>query len=141
VPKDAKINKEEVRSYALAGTNLSFMQIFGPVVILHKIDDEEEALELANDSECKWRFNLREISDDQVDGLFGTIFTNDLNRALKFARRLESGTVGVNMTSPVCNILCEASQGSIMIRLFCPIYRQAASRLVVSVASTAQTPF
>jgi aldehyde dehydrogenase (NAD+) len=93
-------------------------QIFGPVVVVHKIDDEEEALKLANDSECE-RTPLRHklATDANTDGLFGTIFTRDLDRALRFARRLESGTVGINITSPVRRVLRQgqAQRGQVIL--------------------------
>ncbi|CAI7564352.1 Aldehyde dehydrogenase C-terminal [Penicillium crustosum] len=71
VPQDAKIMKEE---------------IFGPVVNICIFQTEEEALEKANDTEY---------------GLYAAVFTKDLNRAMRFAKGLEAGTVGVNCTSPV----------------------------------------
>ena len=68
--EDAKIMKEEV---------------FGPVVNINIFDTEEEALEKANASEY---------------GLYAAVYTQDVSRALRFAVGLESGTVGVNCTSP-----------------------------------------
>lgn len=34
-------------------------------------------------------------------GLYAAVYTKDIDRALRFAKGLESGTVGVNCTSPV----------------------------------------
>lgn len=71
VPEDAKIMKEE---------------IFGPVVNISIFHTEEEALTKANDTEY---------------GLYAAVFTKDISRAMRFAKGLEAGTVGVNCTSPV----------------------------------------
>jgi aldehyde dehydrogenase (NAD+) len=35
-----------------------------------------------------------------IDGLFASVFTSDIGKALRVARRLEAGSVGVNVTSP-----------------------------------------
>jgi aldehyde dehydrogenase (NAD+) len=60
-------------------------EIFGPVVVLNSFKDEDEVLAKANDTEF---------------GLYASVFTKDINRALKFAKRMEAGSVGVNCTSP-----------------------------------------
>jgi aldehyde dehydrogenase (NAD+) len=56
-------------------------EIFGPVLTVTAFDDDEDAVEKANDSEY---------------GLWAGIWTNDLRRAHKVARQLESGIVAVN---------------------------------------------
>jgi acyl-CoA reductase-like NAD-dependent aldehyde dehydrogenase len=56
-------------------------EIFGPVVCVLKFDTEEEAIELANDSEF---------------GLYSYVFTEDLTRGLAVADRIVSGTVQIN---------------------------------------------
>ncbi|MET8430446.1 aldehyde dehydrogenase [Nocardia sp. NPDC004860] len=56
-------------------------EIFGPVLTVTPYCDEDEAVFLANDSEY---------------GLAGTIWTSDEERGIALARRIESGTVGVN---------------------------------------------
>ena len=61
-------------------------EVFGPVVAVMPFHDEEEAIALANDTEY---------------GLSGSIFTNDLGRALRVARRVESGNLSVNSHSAV----------------------------------------
>ncbi|KAL7274759.1 hypothetical protein RUND412_002331 [Rhizina undulata] len=60
-------------------------EIFGPVVQLNTFKTEAEAIALANDSEF---------------GLYGSVFTKDLARALRVVKALEAGNVGVNTTSP-----------------------------------------
>ena len=37
---------------------------------------------------------------DRLTGLYASVYTNDLSRALRVAKALESGAVGVNCTSP-----------------------------------------
>jgi betaine-aldehyde dehydrogenase len=61
-------------------------EIFGPVVAVMAFDTEEEAIALANDTEY---------------GLSGSIFTNDLGRALRVARGVEAGNLSVNSHSSV----------------------------------------
>lgn len=61
-------------------------EIFGPVVAVLPFDDEQHAVELANDSDF---------------GLSGSIFTNDLGRALRVSRAVESGNLSVNSHSSV----------------------------------------
>lgn len=59
-------------------------EIFGPVLGLIPVDSDEEALQIAMDTEF---------------GLHASIFTRDLDQALNFARRLPVGTVSVNAFS------------------------------------------
>jgi acyl-CoA reductase-like NAD-dependent aldehyde dehydrogenase len=61
-------------------------EIFGPVSVIKTFETEEEVLEMANDTEF---------------GLMSGVFTKDINRALRFSSRLESGVVGVNCVSYV----------------------------------------
>lgn len=60
-------------------------EIFGPVVNINTFKTEEEVSAKANDSEF---------------GLYAAVYTRDINRAMRFAKALEAGTVGVNCTSP-----------------------------------------
>jgi len=69
-PEDSKIMKEEV---------------FGPVVVINTFKTEEEVLAKANDTEF---------------GLYAALYTKDLDRALRVAKKLESGMIGVNCASP-----------------------------------------
>ncbi|MGW1890057.1 aldehyde dehydrogenase family protein [Streptomyces sp. NPDC002004] len=56
-------------------------EIFGPVVVVVPFDDEEEAIALANDSDY---------------GLIDYVWSADVARAFRVARRLRAGGVGVN---------------------------------------------
>jgi succinate-semialdehyde dehydrogenase/glutarate-semialdehyde dehydrogenase len=66
VPQSSRLNHEE---------------IFGPVAPISVFDTEEEALAAANATEF---------------GLVNYLFTENLNRALRVAEKLESGMVGLN---------------------------------------------
>jgi acyl-CoA reductase-like NAD-dependent aldehyde dehydrogenase len=63
-------------------------EIFGPVAVVRTFDTEEEALEVANDTEY---------------GLMSGVFTRDVNRAMRISSSLESGVVGINCFSIVSN--------------------------------------
>ncbi|KAH8747162.1 aldehyde dehydrogenase domain-containing protein [Diaporthe sp. PMI_573] len=67
--------------------NTRFMkeEIFGPVVNISTFETEEEAIKVANNTEF---------------GLYAAVFTKDLDRAMRVAKALESGYVGINCTSP-----------------------------------------
>ncbi|KIX02224.1 uncharacterized protein Z518_08163 [Rhinocladiella mackenziei CBS 650.93] len=73
-PEDSKVMKEE---------------IFGPVVCINTFTDEAEVLKRANGTEY---------------GLYASVFTQDVSRALRVAKALEAGSVGVNCTSPTMAI-------------------------------------
>lgn len=61
-------------------------EIFGPVVSVLPFDDEAEAIAMANASDY---------------GLSGSIWTNDLGRAMRVSRAIESGNLSVNSHSSV----------------------------------------
>ncbi|HET7070912.1 MAG TPA: aldehyde dehydrogenase family protein [Nocardioides sp.] len=61
-------------------------EVFGPLVAVMPFDDEAEAVALANDSDY---------------GLSGSIYTNDLGRALRVSRGVQTGNLSVNSHSSV----------------------------------------
>jgi acyl-CoA reductase-like NAD-dependent aldehyde dehydrogenase len=61
-------------------------EIFGPVVAVVPFDTEADAVAMANDTEY---------------GLSGSIWTNDLGRAIRVSRGVESGNLSVNSHSSV----------------------------------------
>jgi len=61
-------------------------EVFGPVVCLRPFDDEAAMIDEANDSPY---------------GLSGSIWTNDLRRALRVSRQVESGVLSINSHSSV----------------------------------------
>ncbi|AQT80754.1 aldehyde dehydrogenase [Mycolicibacterium litorale] len=61
-------------------------EIFGPVVTVLPFEDEADAIALANDTEY---------------GLSGSIWTDDLSRALRVSRAVEAGNLSVNSHSSV----------------------------------------
>ncbi|KAJ5562500.1 hypothetical protein N7535_003048 [Penicillium sp. DV-2018c] len=69
-PENAQIMKEEV---------------FGPVVNVNVFESEEDVVGKVNDTEY---------------GLYASVYTRDLDRALRFAKSMEAGSVGINCTSP-----------------------------------------
>ncbi|KAL1982077.1 hypothetical protein VTN96DRAFT_1790 [Rasamsonia emersonii] len=69
-PENARIVKEE---------------IFGPVVVINTFKSEEEVIQKANDSEY---------------GLYASVYTKNLDRAMRMAKAFEAGTVSINCASP-----------------------------------------
>lgn len=63
------------------GMDLFHTESFGPTVSVMTVSSEEEALELANDTEY---------------GLSSAVFTRDLQRGLRMAKAIESGAVHIN---------------------------------------------
>ena len=56
-------------------------EIFGPVITMIPFDDEDEGIAMANDTEF---------------GLYDYVFSKDGARALRAAKRLQAGHIGIN---------------------------------------------
>jgi betaine-aldehyde dehydrogenase len=61
-------------------------EVFGPVVCIRPFDDEEQM--------------IREVNDSPY-GLSASLWTRDISRALRVARRVESGVLSINSHSSV----------------------------------------
>lgn len=59
-------------------------ELFGPAVAISRFDDVDEAIRMANDTNY---------------GLSAGIFTQDVDRAMKFAKEVDSGNLHVNWSS------------------------------------------
>jgi len=64
-----------------AASRVAREEVFGPVLVIHRCRDEEEALAIANDTPY---------------GLGGSIWSQDISRALRLARRLDVADVWIN---------------------------------------------
>ncbi|GJM37549.1 MAG: aldehyde dehydrogenase [Acidimicrobiales bacterium] len=60
-------------------------EAFGPVIVVLPYEDDEQAIQLANDSEY---------------GLYSYVFSGDSMRAFALAQQIESGSVGINVIQP-----------------------------------------
>jgi aldehyde dehydrogenase (NAD+) len=56
-------------------------EIFGPVMMINSFKTEEEAVEMANDTEY---------------GLYASIYTKDMAKALRVAGKIEAGAISIN---------------------------------------------
>jgi betaine-aldehyde dehydrogenase len=64
------------------GMRIAREEIFGPVLAVIPYEDEEQAIRIANDSDY---------------GLAGTVWTADADHGMEVARRVRTGSYGVNM--------------------------------------------
>ena len=67
------------------GMRIAREEIFGPVLVVIPYADDAEAVAIANDSDY---------------GLGGSVFTADPDRGLDVARRVETGSIGINAYEP-----------------------------------------
>ena len=58
-----------------------YEELFGPVASFYRVKDEQEAIELANDS---------------AYGLGGSVFTQDIERGKRIADQIDTGMVYIN---------------------------------------------
>ena len=56
-------------------------EIFGPVLVVIPFEDDEDAIRIANDSDY---------------GLSGGVVSGDLERAMRIAKRIRTGSISVN---------------------------------------------
>jgi succinate-semialdehyde dehydrogenase/glutarate-semialdehyde dehydrogenase len=63
------------------GVSTFYEELFGPVASFYKVENEQEAIDLANDSPF---------------GLGGSIFTKDIKRAIRMADQIDTGMVYIN---------------------------------------------
>ncbi|MGB7235948.1 MAG: aldehyde dehydrogenase [Rhodococcus sp. (in: high G+C Gram-positive bacteria)] len=63
------------------GDRLAQEEVFGPVLAVIPFDSDDQAVAIANDS---------------VYGLGGSVFTTDEERGIGIARRIRTGTIGIN---------------------------------------------
>lgn len=63
-------------------------EIFGPVLVVQKFKDEEDAIRIANDS---------------IYGLAGGVFTNDGAKAMRVIKKLKAGITWINSYHPTYN--------------------------------------
>lgn len=69
-----------------ADDKLAQEEIFGPVLVVIKVKDDEEAIDVANNSDY---------------GLAGGVFSTNINRALNVAKNVRTGRVWVNTYNQV----------------------------------------
>ncbi|WP_286855202.1 aldehyde dehydrogenase family protein [Spongiibacter sp.] len=74
--------------FAAATNDMAIAQqeIFGPVATVIPFDDEQDAVEIANGT---------------VYGLGATVWTSDVKRAHRMAKKIKAGAVGVNCWAPI----------------------------------------
>lgn len=82
-----KVYGNVVEPVVLAGNNAlacAREEMFGPAVVIVRFKDDDEAIEIANDTKY---------------GLSGAVHTADLERGAELAKRIESGMIHVNDTT------------------------------------------
>jgi gamma-glutamyl-gamma-aminobutyraldehyde dehydrogenase len=82
--EDGLIYKPTIFADVTADMEIFQEEIFGPVVGITKANGDDEAIALANQSKY---------------GLAATLYTSNISKAHRYARKLKAGTVGVNTYS------------------------------------------
>jgi aldehyde dehydrogenase (NAD+) len=85
VPEDGHYLEQTLFKDVPRDSQLAREEIFGPIVTVHTFEDEEEAVEIANDTEY---------------GLYAYAYTSDMGRAMRLSEALEAGVVSIN-ESPI----------------------------------------
>lgn len=85
VAGDGYFVKPTVFEHVAEDSRLIREEVFGPVVAINTFSTEAEAVQKANDSDF---------------GLYSSVFTKDLDRAVRVSQALQSGIVAVNCTCP-----------------------------------------
>jgi acyl-CoA reductase-like NAD-dependent aldehyde dehydrogenase len=80
-PSDTSIMKATVVDGILPSMQLYHEESFGPVVAVIRVNGDEEAIHHANDTEY---------------GLSASVYSKDIGRALRVAKRIESGICHIN---------------------------------------------
>lgn len=83
VPNQAQMHPVVIENI-LPDMALYSTESFGPMVSLHMVKSDEEAIRIANDTEY---------------GLTSAVFTEDLRRGLRIAKTIETGAVHINSMS------------------------------------------
>ncbi len=81
VPEGGTFTAPTVLTNVSSAMEIDNEEVFGPVVVVHAFDTEEEAIALANQGRY---------------GLAAAVWTNDVRRSFRVARALRAGTVWVN---------------------------------------------
>lgn len=88
VPNTSEISKTRMRPVVVGGVtkdmDIYHTESFGPSVSVIEVDTEEEAIQIANDTDY---------------GLSSAVFSENLQRALRIARQIETGAVHINSMS------------------------------------------
>lgn len=79
--RDGTMHQPTVLSDVTPDMRVSRDEIFGPAVALTRVRDIDEAIAIANDTNY---------------GLSASIFTQDIDRAIKYAQLVESGNIHIN---------------------------------------------
>lgn len=81
VDRDGAYMEPTILTNVKASNPVFYEEFFGPVALFFKVEDENEAIELANDSPF---------------GLGGSVFTQDIERGKRVAHQIDTGMVFIN---------------------------------------------